>query len=68
MSSIFISYSQSDRAKAQMLATALEREGWSVWWDPKIPPGKTFDEVVEKALERAKCVIVLWSRTSVTSR
>ncbi len=51
-----------------MLAKALEREGWSVWWDPKIPPGKTFDEVIEQALEQAKCIIVMWSKKSVTSR
>jgi TIR domain/Protein of unknown function (DUF1566) len=67
LSHIFVSYSQSDRAKARMLADALQREGWSVWWDPKIPPGRTFDEVIDQALERAKCVIVLWSKTSVTS-
>ena len=46
MSQIFISYSQADRARAQTLVAALEREGWSVWWDRKIPPGKTFDEVI----------------------
>jgi TIR domain/Protein of unknown function (DUF1566) len=68
LSDIFVSYSQSDRAKARMLADALQREGWSVWWDPKIPPGRTFDEVIEQELKRAKCVIVLWSKTSVTSR
>jgi TIR domain/Protein of unknown function (DUF1566) len=67
LSDIFVSYSESDRAKARMLADALQREGWSVWWDRKIPPGRTFDEVIEQALERAKCVIVLWSKTSVTS-
>ena len=44
MADIFISYAKSDRAKAQTLANAFEREGWSVWWDPKIPPGQTFDE------------------------
>ena len=65
---IFISYSQSDRDKAEMLAKALQRENWSVWWDLKIPPGKTFDEVIEQALEVAKCVIVLWSKKSVRSR
>jgi hypothetical protein len=67
LSDIFLSYAQSDRAKARRLADALQGEGWSVWWDPKIPPGKTFDEVIDQALERAKCVIVLWSKTSVTS-
>jgi TIR domain/Protein of unknown function (DUF1566) len=67
VSDIFISYARSDRPKAQVLAKALEEVGWSVWWDPKIPPGKTFDEVIEQALEEAKCVIVLWSRKSVQS-
>ena len=68
LSDIFISYSRSDRATAQTLASALQREGWSVWWDPRIPPGKTFDEVIDQALEKAKCVIVLWSKASVRSK
>jgi hypothetical protein len=68
LSDIFVSYSKSDRAKARMLADALQREGWSVWWDPKILPGRTFDEVIDQELKRAKCVIVLWSKTSVTSQ
>jgi TIR domain/Protein of unknown function (DUF1566) len=68
VSDIFISYARPDRAKAQVLAKALAEVGWSVWWDPKIPPGKTFDDVIEQALEAAKCIIVLWSKESVISR
>jgi hypothetical protein len=67
LSEIFISYARSDRTKAVMLARALEQEGWSVWWDPKIPPGKTFEEVIERALDAAKCVIVFWSKKAVSS-
>ena len=67
VSDIFISYSKSDRGKAEVLAKSLEREGWSVWWDPKIPPGKTFDEVIGQALDVAKCVVVLWSKNSASS-
>ena len=64
---IFISYASADRPTAQTLAKALQDEGWSVWWDRTIPPGKSFDEVIETALNAAKCVVVLWSRTSVAS-
>jgi TIR domain len=67
MSDIFISYNSSDRLKAQALGSRLEEEGWSVWWDRKIPPGQSFSQVLEEALNSAKCVVVLWSKTSVAS-
>jgi hypothetical protein len=68
MSDIFISYASEDRAKAKVLARTLERRGFSVWWDPEIPPGEEFRQVITKALDEAKCVIVLWSKASVGSR
>jgi hypothetical protein len=67
MSHIFISYASEDRSRAERLAAALQRHGWPVWSDREIPPGKTFDQVIEEALDAAKCVIVLWSKQSVTS-
>src|SRR2546430_9787558 len=67
MADIFISYARVDRERAQALAAALDLEGWSVWWDRDIPPGRTFDDVIEEALNAAKCVIVLWSKDSVRS-
>jgi TIR domain len=39
-----------------------------VWWDPKLRAGEHFDDVIEKALDQAKCVIVIWSERSVQSR
>ncbi len=67
MNEIFISYAAEDRIQAQQLAAALGARGWDVWWDREIPLGKSFDEVIEKAIAQAKCVIVLWSALSVAS-
>jgi TIR domain len=68
MSEIFISYKHEEQATARKLANALESEGWTVWWDPKLRAGEHFDDVIEKALNDAKCVIVMWSERSVQSR
>ena len=55
MSDIFISYARADKEKAELLANAFSRKGWSVWWDREIPPGKSFDETIENALNSARC-------------
>lgn len=68
MSDIFISYAREDEPRAARLAGILRNKGYSVWWDRKIPPGRSFDEVIEEALEAAACVLVLWSHDSVGSR
>jgi TIR domain len=67
MSDIFISYAREDRNKARALAELFQQQGWSVWWDRNIPPGRSFDEVIEEALGAAKCVVVLWSKNSASS-
>jgi formylglycine-generating enzyme required for sulfatase activity len=67
MADIFISYARKDRSKVEPLAKALEKSGWSVWWDRTIPPGKTFDQAIEEAISAAKCVVVLWSQNSIKS-
>ena len=66
MSDIFISYAREDRPQARRIAKALERD-WSVWWDPIIPAGQTFRKVIRDEIDKARCMVVLWSRTSVES-
>ena len=67
MSQIFLSYAAEDRDKAGLLAAAFAERGWTVWWDRKIPFGKTFDQVIEDSIRQARVVMVLWSRASVNS-
>jgi hypothetical protein len=67
MGEIFLCYKSEDETRAKIITEALVRQGYSVWWDRIIPPGKTYGEVIEEALDPAKCVIVLWSKESVKS-
>jgi hypothetical protein len=68
MSDVFISYSKSDISRVEPLVRLLEEQGWSVWWDRTIAIGKTFDEVIEEALDAAICVVVVWTKDSVKSK
>ena len=67
MADIFISYANADRERARQLADALTHRGYAVWWDRTIPPGRVFDEVIQEAIQGARCMIVLWSADSVRS-
>src|SRR5262249_5799388 len=67
MHDIFISYATEDRPRAERIARVLEGKGWRVWWDRQIPLGQMYDDVISQALDAARCVLVLWSRSSVTS-
>ena len=61
---VFLSYASRDEEQIEKIVQALEQTGISVWWDRQIPPGKTWDAVLGKALDEAKCVVVLWTKNS----
>lgn len=65
---IFLSYNREDQAKAKVIAEALKKEGFDVWWDTVLRAGQTYDEVTEGQLHAAKAVVVLWSSRSVRSK
>jgi adenylate cyclase len=68
LADIFVSYSRDDRARVAPLVSALEAEGWSVWWDPEIVPGEEFDSLISRELEQARALVVVWTPKSVESR
>lgn len=64
MADVFVSYSAEDRPRVRPLVDALTAEGLSVWWDVAIAPGTAWRASIERELDRAACVIVVWSRAS----
>lgn len=67
MARVFLSYDRDDAALAAPIAAALERAGHDVWWDQHIRGGAQFSREIERALNAADAVIVLWSINSVES-
>ncbi len=68
MADIFLSYAREDEARIEPLVTAFQEQGWSVFWDRHIPAGQSWRSHIGEALRDAKCVVVVWSRHSVSSR
>jgi len=64
---IFISYSKQHPQPTREVAAYLEREGYSVWWDTNLTSGEIFREVIDRELDAARAVIVIWADHSVTS-
>ena len=46
---------------------AIERAGWSVWWDREIGAGAAFDRTIEQAIDAARCIVVVWSASAIDS-
>ena len=67
MASVFLSYAREDGAHVRSLATALEQDGHILWWDEQIPGGHEYADVIEKALDGADVVVVLWTKASARS-
>jgi TIR domain len=67
VANVFISYARRDRERVLTLASALEREGLSVWWDPNLVPGKRFRDIIARELSAADSVVVVWTAASIQS-
>lgn len=65
--SVFLSYSSADRKAAVAVVRVLEHAGFRVWWDGLIEGGERFSHIIEAELAHARAVVVLWSKSSVTS-
>lgn len=68
MADIFLSYSREDEARIRGLVSQIEAQGWSVFWDRRIPAGETWRSHIGSALQDARCIVVAWSKHSIESQ
>lgn len=65
---VFLSYAREDRADASGLSRVLKSLGYEVWWDHQLLPSENFRAAIRAQLDKADCVIVLWTEASVNSQ
>lgn len=64
MARVFISYCRSDRELIRKVAADLEAAGHQVWWDTQLVSGTAFRDVIDRELDAADAVIVIWTPSS----
>jgi len=64
---LFLSYDSRDRDLASGIARRLEAAGHDLWWDRELESGDRFRQVIDRELDAADTVIVIWTPASVRS-
>ena len=67
MPDIFVNYSREDVASVTQLVKVMASTGWDVWWDRNISAGSAFRQVIEKAIDESRCILVVWTPASARS-
>jgi hypothetical protein len=67
MADIFISYAHEDLATAEAFDRELQSFGWTVWRDDRVGVSGIIDDQIQAELDRASCVVVIWSPSSIRS-
>ena len=66
MTDIFISYARKDLERVEPIVAELEKQGLRVFIDRRnILPGSIWSSEIDKALKESRCVLVVWTFTSV---
>jgi len=67
MADVFISYKKEDRELAERVEKALNGAGYTSWWDNAIHPRESWDAIIEREIEAASAIVVIWTPRSVKS-
>lgn len=61
MADVFLSYARATETRIAEIGGALERSGYSLWWDRALTASDDYAMVIEEELDAAACVVVAWS-------
>lgn len=67
MIDVFLSYSSKDRARVKLAHDLLVVMGFNVFWDAAVPTAADWDRLIRRQLDRARVVVVFWTRNSAAS-
>jgi len=62
----FISYSRDDTDLIERLVKFLSENQIPVWWDTRLQGGDVINYAIEQQIDKAACVVVAWTASSVT--
>jgi class 3 adenylate cyclase/tetratricopeptide (TPR) repeat protein len=67
MPKVFVSYGRPTLSQARLVAETLRGNGHEVWIDDQLLGHEAFTDVIEKQLDAADAVVVLWSSGATAS-
>lgn len=67
MADVFVSYAHANLGPVKRICSGLEQSGFKLWWDDQLKAGDDFALVIERELDAAGCVVVVWSQAARNS-
>jgi len=64
---VFLSHANEDRERVAQVAQRLRSQGYKVFDQRDLQPGKRWDDQIAEALDRADAVVVFWSHAAFAS-
>jgi hypothetical protein len=67
MADVFVSYAHANLSRVKPICSGIEQSGFSLWWDDRLRAGDDFAMVIEREINAAGCVVVVWSEAARNS-
>lgn len=68
MADVFLSYARPSEDQAMRVAAMLGEQGFSVWFDQRLPAHRPYADVIAAELDAAAAVLVLWTDAAARSQ